>query len=156
MTNEVEQIILEKNNNKKELEYKEKVAYKAYMEIWKFLLFVHQFDYKSTSIRFNINNYDGSYSINESDGIIYEIKDNEPSSRWNTYHEGSDTFHIKNILNTSIDYRLLFKLLYEDGFYINYLDDDNPILVYIEIDKYKVDKIIKSTLLKNKVLKLEM
>ena len=156
MTNEVEQIILDNIEEKKELEYKEKVAYKAYMELWKFLLYVHQFDYKTASIKFNINAFDGSYSINESDGITFEIKGEDTSSRWSTFHEGSDIFHIKNILNTSIDYRLLFKLLYEDGFYINYLDDDNPILVHIEIDKYKVNKIINSTLLKNKVLKLEM
>jgi len=156
MTSEVEQIILDNNQVKTELNYKEKVAYKAYKEIWKFLLYIRQFKYENVSIRFNINNSNGLSSIIESDGIVYEIKGNGIWSKWNTYHEGSDIFHIKNILNTTIDYNLLFKLLKEDGFNIYYLDDTSPLLVYIETNKNNVEKIIKSTLLKNKVLRLEM
>ena len=58
-------------------------------------------------------------------------------------------------MKTSIDINLLLRLLYEDGFYINHLDDDNKMLVYIEIKKYDIEKCIRSTLLRNKVLKLE-
>ena len=76
------------------------------------------------------------------------------NSIWNTYY-GSDNFYIKNIINTSIDYKLLFRLLSSDGFYIDYLDDANPILVCIDIGKYQVENIIKEVLLRNKVLKLE-
>ena len=49
----------------------------------------------------------------------------------------------------------MFKLLHEDDFYVNYLDDDNKMLVYVEISKYDIEKCIKSTLLRYKVLRLE-
>lgn len=168
MTNEVEKLILKDVKNNSEIKHEEKVAYLAYKEIWKFILFARQYNFNNISIDFNCNinsvridsgyNLNNEYSIDKKEGIHFSINDIDNSdvkAKWNTFY-GSNENTIKNILNTEIDIKLLFKLLYEDGFYINYLDDDDPMLVHIEITKYDIEKCIKSTLLRNKVLKLEM
>ncbi len=154
MTNEVEKIILEDVSNDK-ISYQENVAYLAYKEIWKFILHIKDCDFTTIKIRFNVDRILDICSINETDGIKYEVEGKEVNGTWNTYYEGSNHYNIKNIMKTSIDINLLLRLLYEDGFYINHLDDDNKMLVYIEIKKYDIEKCIRSTLLRNKVLKLE-
>ena len=154
MTGEVEKIILE-NVKSEKTSYSENVAYLAYKEIWKFILYIKGFDFTTIKIRFNVDKIIDIYSINETDGIKYEVEGKEINGAWNTFYENCNHYNIKNILKTSIDIKLLFRLLHEDGFYVNYLDDDNKILVYIEINKYDIEKCIKSTLLRNKVLKLE-
>ena len=49
--------------------------------------------------------------------------------------------------------RLFFKLISMDDFYYNYLDDQNPVLVCIDIKKEQIEKKINETLIKNKILK---
>lgn len=154
MTNEVEKIILE-NVKSEKLSYSENVAYLAYKEIWNFILCIKDFEFTTLKISFSIDKILDIYSINETDGIKYEVEGKEINGVWNTYYEGSNSYNIKNILKTSIDINLLFRLLHEDGFYVNYLDDDNKMLVYVEISKYDIEKCIKSTLLRYKVLRLE-
>lgn len=168
MTNEVEKLILKENKDNSKIKHSEKIAYLAYKEIWKFILFAKKYNFYNISINFNCNinsfridsnhNLINEYSIDKRKGInfsisINDIDDTNIKINYNTTYDNKH--NLKNILNTEIDIKLLFKLLQEDGFYINYLDDDDPMLVHIEITKYDIEKCIKSTLLRNKVLKLE-
>ena len=156
MTNEVEKLIIENHKETNNIKYEQNVAYLFYKEIWKFILFVHKYDYNSLLIKFKIIKKDNKYYISEVDGINYKIINSDFNSTWNTFYEGCEEYYIKNILNTNIDYGLLIKLLYLDGFHYDYLEDEDKYMVFVEIDKHTINKNISSILLKNKILKKEM
>ena len=156
MTNEVEKLIIEQKN-KKPLKYDRSIAYLFYKEIWKFLLIMNKYEYKNAFISFQIHKKDNTYCIYKSEGIKFEIEINDFKSGWAVnYYENCEPYHIKNILNTSIDFRLLIRLLCVDGFNCDFFSEDNVYTVQISINKYTVNQIINQTLLKNKILKKEM
>lgn len=83
-------------------------------------------------------------------------KDNyEKSSKWHNYYQGCENFYIDILFNTNIDMSLFFKLIKLDGFYYNYLFNDNYVSVFLNITKKQIDNKIEETLLKNKILKKE-
>ena len=154
MTNEVEELIIKEE--KPNVTYEENIAYLFYKEIWKFLLNINKYDYKTAKIKFKINKKGNQYCIYKSDGIHFSIEKDGFESGWaSNYYEGCEEYYIKNLLNTNIDFRVLIKLLYADGFRCDYYEDNN-FFVYIDINKYTVNKNIDNVLLKNKVLKKEM
>lgn len=152
MTNDVEQIIL-KNEEQNELTYAENKAYMLYKEIWKFLINIKENDFNMIRINFSYNLDNNFGYINKSQGITYTMFCDQSFFKWHNYYEGCTCHYINLLFNTNIDMQLFFKLIADDGFYCDYLDDANPVLVCIDINKNQIEKRIQETLLKNKILK---
>ena len=151
MTNEVEELILN-DITESVLNISEKNAYLLYKELWKFIIFASKYDYNKLSIRFNVIKRNNCNYLNKQFGIRYELDGNDFIGNWKSFYDDCDRESIIKVLNTNIDIRLLFRLLSEDEFFYDYLDDED-MLVYIETDKYKLNKKVESVLLKNKILK---
>lgn len=156
MTNEVEKLILINNNEDSKLNSAQKVTYLFYKEIWKFLLFVNNYDYNVLNIQIDIFKNNDSYLISDKFGIRYQLIGSNFKTYYNTYYIGCNKDGINSVLNADIDLRLLYKLLYLDGFDYDYLSDDDNFKLYININKYNVRKVIESVMIKNKILKKEL
>ena len=155
MTNEVEKLIIENSEESNYIAYEQSNAYLLYKEIWKFILSVNNCDYKNLLIKFVAVKSENKYFIPKSNGISFELIGNGFKYSWDTFYNGCEEYDIKNLLNTNIDIKLFFKLLYMDGFDCDCFEDENY-MVYINIDKYTVNKNINNIQLKNKILKKEM
>ena len=112
MTNEVEKLILNNNNEDSKLNSAQKVTYLFYKEIWKFLLFVNNYDYNVLNIQIDIFKNNDSYLISDKFGIRYQLIGSNFKTYYNTYYIGGNKDGINSILNADIDLRLLYKLLY--------------------------------------------
>lgn len=152
MTNEVENLII-KDTKKKELEFRENNAYLLYKEIWKFILYAKSFNYEDYIIRFDLNVKCGNSSINKSDGIKFRGKKDLNVDTWNTYHKGTDIYDVDNVLNTTIDIDLLFKLLKSDDFNVYCLKNEDVYLINVDISDKKVNDIIEGMMLKHRLVK---
>lgn len=153
MTNDVENIIISNENEKTELTYAENKAYELYKEIWKFLMYIKENDFNIIRIQFSYNSDNNFGYINKSQGITYTMFSDQSFSQWHSYYEGCTCHYINLLFNTNIDMKLFFKLIAADNFYYDYLDDDNPVLVCIDVQKEQIEKRIQETLIRNKILK---
>lgn len=154
MTNSVEKLIIN-GKEKQELDYAQNKSYMLYLEIWKFLLYIKDFDFNFIRIAFSYKVDDRYGYLRKQNGIKYtKFRDND-FSMYDTYYEGCEFHYINLLFNTNIDMDLFFKLISFDGFVTTINKTENAILVYLDITKTQIHKNIEETLLKNKILKLE-
>ena len=140
MTNEIEDIIIKQNKESKQLTLSETRTYLLYKEIWKFILYAQHYNYNTLTINFIIKTNTSTLG-----NINYEISGNDIHYKTVNYYEGCNKLPIKLLLNYSIDYKLLFKLFNLDEFHCDCFECDDKLIVYIETNKYNINKIIDHT-----------
>lgn len=153
MTNEVEELILEKNSKELEINYSKQKAYNFYKMIWKYILNNKKYNYNYINVSFKAKKIDNEYYIEQSNGINYEVTGIGFKFNNHTYFEGCNNTYIENLLNTNIDLQLLLDLIISDEFAYMLTRDNEGFSIKIFIEKNIVDKTINNVLIKNKVLK---
>lgn len=158
MTNEVESLILEKQENIRNVNFSERNAYLLYKNIWNFILETKKYEPNNIVISINFHIYNGVVSISKAEDVKYKLRRPRITSTWIGYYENSDLYKIKNLLKTVIDLDTFIRLVRNDEFLLKKELVDNGLLIDMMISEEKINNIINNVLESNckvKILKKE-
>ena len=101
MTNEIEKLIIEKQENIRSLNFSEITAYLVYENIWNFILETHKYEpnYVYVNIKFHKYKDSENISISKAEDIKYGLRGPRITSTWIGYYENCTEYKIKNLLN---------------------------------------------------------
>ena len=158
MTNEVENLILNKQENVRNLNFSERNAYLLYREIWNFILETKKYASNNTIISINFHIHNGVVSIAKAENIKYKLRGPGITSTWVGYYENCDHYKIRNLIKTVIDLDIFINLLRRDKFLLKKEITEEGLLIDMMISEEKINNIINNVLESNckvKILKKE-